>query len=127
MGLLSGANIDMGLHLRIASGENVDLPGRGSGRDRVTSVRILTEAERRRLVPRDLAVVDAVADGFRALAGGAVMPPILSMEIAAFNGEVDAKTAYVHGVASFAMQDTVIATLARERAEAAGVGADFGN
>jgi ornithine cyclodeaminase len=69
------------------------------------SVRILTEAELRRLVPLDLAVVDAVAEGFRALAGGAVvMPPILSMEIAEFNGEVDVKTAYVPGVASFAIK-----------------------
>ena len=44
------------------------------------SVRILTEADLRRLVPLDLAAIDAVAGGFRALAGGAVvMPPILSM------------------------------------------------
>jgi ornithine cyclodeaminase len=69
------------------------------------SVRILTEAELRRLVPLDLAAIDAVAGGFRALAGGAVvMPPILSMEIAEFNGEVDVKTAYVPGVPSFAIK-----------------------
>jgi ornithine cyclodeaminase len=69
------------------------------------SVRILTEAELRGLVPIDLAVIDAVAEGFRALAEGAVvMPPILSMEIAEFNGEVDVKTAYVPGVASFAIK-----------------------
>jgi ornithine cyclodeaminase len=69
------------------------------------SVRILTETDLRRLVPLDLAAVDAVAEGFRALAGGAVvMPPVLSMEIAAFNGEVDVKTAYVPGVPSFAIK-----------------------
>jgi hypothetical protein len=69
------------------------------------SVRILTETELRRLVPLDLDVIDAVAEGFRALAGGAVvMPPILSMEIEDFNGEVDVKTAYVPGVPSFAIK-----------------------
>ncbi len=68
-------------------------------------IRILTEAELRGLVPLDIAVVDAVEGGFRALAGGAVvMPPILSMAIEAFNGEVDVKTAYVPGIDSFAIK-----------------------
>lgn len=66
---------------------------------------ILTEAELRGLVPLDLAAVDAVEGGFRALAGGAVaMPPILSMAIDDANGEVDVKTAYVPGVDSFAVK-----------------------
>jgi hypothetical protein len=57
------------------------------------SVRILTEAELRGLVPLDLAVIDAVAEGFRALARGAVvMPPILSMEIAEFSSILGAGT-----------------------------------
>lgn len=69
------------------------------------AVRILTESELRRVVALDLAAVDAVEDGFRALAGGrVVMPPILSMEIADANGEVDVKTAYVPGVESFAIK-----------------------
>ena len=69
------------------------------------AIRILTEADLRRLVPLDLAVVDAIEGGFRALAGGAVvMPPILSMAITDANGEVDVKTAYVPGVESFAIK-----------------------
>ncbi len=68
-------------------------------------IRILTEADLRALVPLDLASVEAVEGGFRALAGGSVvMPPILSMEIADFNGEVDVKTAYVPGLDSFAIK-----------------------
>jgi ectoine utilization protein EutC len=68
-------------------------------------VRILSEADLRRAVPLDLAAIDAVEAGFRALGeGGVVMPPILSMEIEAANGEVDVKTAYVPGVASFAIK-----------------------
>lgn len=68
-------------------------------------VRILTEAELRRLVPLDLAAVAAVEGGFQALAGGGVvMPAVLSMEIAEFNGEVDVKTAYVPGLDSFAIK-----------------------
>lgn len=69
------------------------------------TVRILTEGELRSAVPLDGDAVDAVEQGFRALAGGGVvMPPILSMEIADANGEVDVKTAYVPGVASFAIK-----------------------
>ena len=69
------------------------------------AIRILTEADLRRLVPLDLAAVAAVENGFKALAGGAVvMPPVMSMEIAEFNGEVDVKTAYVPGLDSFAIK-----------------------
>lgn len=68
-------------------------------------VHILTEADLRRAVPLDLDAVDCVEGAFRALAGGGVvMPPILSMAIAEFNGEVDVKTAYVHGLDSFALK-----------------------
>ena len=69
------------------------------------TVRILTEADLRRAVPFDLDAVDCVEGAFRALAGGGVvMPPILSMAIAEFNGEVDVKTAYVPGLDSFALK-----------------------
>jgi ornithine cyclodeaminase len=68
-------------------------------------IRVLTETDLRALVPLDLAAVEAVESGFRALAGGSVvMPPVLSMEIADFNGEVDVKTAYVRGLDSFAIK-----------------------
>ena len=69
------------------------------------SIRILAEAELRRLVTLDRDVLAAVEHGFRALAGGSVvMPPILSMAIEDANGEVDVKTAYVPGVPSFAIK-----------------------
>jgi ectoine utilization protein EutC len=71
----------------------------------MAEVRILSEAELRRLVPLDAAAVSAVEEAFRALASGAVvMPPILRLDIAAANGEVDVKTAYVPGFASFAIK-----------------------
>lgn len=68
-------------------------------------VRIVGEAELRTAVALDRAAVDAVADAFRALAGGAVvMPPILSMALADRHGEVDVKTAYLPGVDHFAVK-----------------------
>ncbi|QIE55460.1 ectoine utilization protein EutC [Pikeienuella piscinae] len=68
-------------------------------------VRILTEEDLRRLVTLDMAAIDCVEAGFRALSGGeVVMPPILSMAIEAHNGEVDVKTAYVPGIDSFAIK-----------------------
>lgn len=68
-------------------------------------IKILTEAELRGLVPLDLEAVDCIEQAFAALAGGdVVMPPILSMAIAPFNGEVDVKTAFVPGIDSFAIK-----------------------
>ena len=71
----------------------------------MTEIAILTEAELRRLVPLDGAAVEAVERAFAALAGGGVvMPPILRLDIAEANGEVDVKTAYVPGIESFAIK-----------------------
>ncbi|WP_170405451.1 ectoine utilization protein EutC [Ruegeria arenilitoris] len=68
-------------------------------------IKILTEADLRKLVPLDLSAIDCVENGFKVLAGGQVaMPPILSMPIADFNGEIDVKTAYVPGLDSFAVK-----------------------
>lgn len=68
-------------------------------------VRIVTEAELRRVIALDLALVDVIERAFVALASGeVVMPPILSMEIAEANGEVDVKTAYIPGVDGFAIK-----------------------
>ena len=68
-------------------------------------IKILTEAELRSHVGLDVRTVKCVEDAFAALAGGdVVMPPILSMDIKEFNGEVDVKTAYVPGVESFAIK-----------------------
>jgi ectoine utilization protein EutC len=71
----------------------------------VAAISILTESELRLLVPLDLAAVDCVASAFAALADGTVvMPPILRLDIADHNGEVDVKTAYVPGLSSFAIK-----------------------
>lgn len=68
-------------------------------------IRILTEGALRQLVKLDTEAVDCIEDAFRTLAtGGVEMPPILSMPIHDFNGEVDVKTAYVPGVDGFAVK-----------------------
>jgi ornithine cyclodeaminase len=71
----------------------------------MTELAILTEAELRRLVPLDLSAIATVEDAFRALATQkVVMPPILRLDIAEANGEVDVKTAYIPGLESFAIK-----------------------
>ncbi|MDN5786537.1 ectoine utilization protein EutC [Pseudorhodobacter sp.] len=66
---------------------------------------ILTEADLRALVPLDMAAVDCVEDAFRALATKPVaMPPILRLDIPEHRGEVDVKTAYIPGLAHFAIK-----------------------
>ncbi|MEM5470231.1 ectoine utilization protein EutC [Hoeflea sp. AS60] len=71
----------------------------------MTDIKILTEADLRGLVKLDLDAIDCVEQAFAALASGdVVMPPILSMAIAPFNGEVDVKTAFVPGIDSFAIK-----------------------
>ncbi|MFD1343537.1 cyclodeaminase [Litorisediminicola beolgyonensis] len=68
-------------------------------------IRIVTEAELRRVVTLDLAIVDEIEAAFRALAGGTVvMPPILSMALEEAHGEVDVKTAYIPGLDGFAIK-----------------------
>lgn len=68
-------------------------------------IRILTEAELRGAVKLDLAAIDCVEAAFAALAGeGVVMPPVLSMDLEAANGEVDVKTAYLPGFDGFAIK-----------------------
>ena len=68
-------------------------------------IRIVTEAELRTRARLDLTTVDVIEQAFVALASGAVvMPPIMSMELEATHGEVDAKTAYLPGLDSFALK-----------------------
>lgn len=68
-------------------------------------IKILTEHELRAAVSLDLVAVDCIERGFAALAEGTVvMPPVLSMAIAPFHGEVDVKTAFVPGIDSFAIK-----------------------
>ena len=71
----------------------------------VYDIRIVTERELREVVALDLTMVDVIERAFVALASGeVVMPPILSMELAEANGEVDVKTAYIPGFDGFAIK-----------------------
>jgi len=68
-------------------------------------IKILNEHELRKAVKLDLNAVDCIENAFRLLATAeVVMPPILSFHIPDHNGEVDVKTAYVPGIASFAIK-----------------------
>ena len=68
-------------------------------------IQIVTEAELRAAVGLDLTTIDIIEQAFAALAkGGVVMPPILSMDLHAANGEVDVKTAYIPGFDGFAIK-----------------------
>jgi ornithine cyclodeaminase len=68
-------------------------------------IRIVTEAELRRVLKLDLALVDAIERAFAALSSGdVVMPPILSMNLPAVHGEVDVKTAWIPGFPGFAIK-----------------------
>ena len=68
-------------------------------------VTILTEAELRQCLGMDEDSLAAVSDGFTRLAQGeATVPPILRVDIPENQGEVDVKTAYVHGLDSFAIK-----------------------
>jgi ornithine cyclodeaminase len=68
-------------------------------------VKILNEAVLRRCVPLDGGAVACVEQCFAALATRpVVMPPILRLDLAERNGEVDVKTAYVPGIDSFAVK-----------------------
>ena len=69
------------------------------------NIKILTEAELRKTVPLDINVIDCIESAFSELASGKViMPPILSMPIKEYNGEIDVKTAYLPGIDSFALK-----------------------
>lgn len=68
-------------------------------------IRIVTEAQLREVVTLDLTTVEVIERAFAALSSGrVVMPPILSMEFAEANGEVDVKTAYIPGFDGFAIK-----------------------
>lgn len=66
---------------------------------------VLTESELQSCVGMDEDAIAAVADGFSRLAEGrATVPPILRVDVHENEGEVDVKTAYVHGLDSFAIK-----------------------
>lgn len=71
----------------------------------MADILVLTEKELRACVALDAAAVDVISNAFGTLAGGkVVMPPILRMDMADRNGEVDVKTAYVPGLDGFAVK-----------------------
>ncbi|MBT3397222.1 MAG: ornithine cyclodeaminase family protein, partial [Alphaproteobacteria bacterium] len=68
-------------------------------------ITILTEPEIRTCVQMDAAALEVVAAGFAAIARDQVtIPPILRIDVAENHGEVDVKTAYIHGYDSFAIK-----------------------
>ena len=68
-------------------------------------IKILTERELQAQIGLDADAIDCVEQAFATLAkGGVEMPPILRLDIADYNGEVDVKTAYVPGLDSFAIK-----------------------
>ena len=66
---------------------------------------ILNQADLRGCVGLDTDSLEVVENAFRLLATAAVaMPPILRLDVPEHNGEVDVKTAYLPGVAHFAIK-----------------------
>jgi len=71
----------------------------------MAEISILTESELRRCVTLTPELHDVIAAAFARLAEpGVVMPPVLSMDLPAVNGEVDIKTAWVPGLEHFAIK-----------------------
>ena len=69
------------------------------------SVLVLTESELRQCVGLDQDALEAVQNAFTWLADGkAVMPPIMHIEVAENNGDVDIKSAFVKDLDSFAVK-----------------------
>lgn len=68
-------------------------------------ITVLTESEIRSCIFMDDISLDEVAKGFSELAkGGVFLPPIMRVEVPENNGEVDVKTAHIHGQDSFAIK-----------------------
>jgi ornithine cyclodeaminase len=66
---------------------------------------VCQESEIRSCVALDETAVEAISQGFSYLAKERVtLPPILRIDVEEHNGEVDVKTAYVHGLDSFAIK-----------------------
>lgn len=70
------------------------------------TMKLLTEAELRQIVPLDLDAVKCTEEAFRALAidERVTMPPILRLDLPDRRGEVDVKTAYIPGFSGFAIK-----------------------
>ena len=71
----------------------------------MAEVTLLSEADLRACIALDQHSIDAIEQAFLLLATAAVaMPPILRLDIPEYNGEVDVKTAYLPGLARFAIK-----------------------
>ena len=68
-------------------------------------MKIFSRAELEHAVKLDTVALGVIRNGFVALAEDrVVIPPILSMDVAENNGEVDVKTAYIEGVPQFVIK-----------------------
>ena len=68
-------------------------------------ITILTEKEIRSCVSMDEDAISVVELGFSKLASGGVsLPPIMRVDVTDKHGEVDIKSAYIHGLDSFAIK-----------------------
>lgn len=68
-------------------------------------IKILNEAEIRDCVQMNEVALDLVAEGFSKIARDEVnIPPIMRIDIVEHHGEVDVKSAYLHGMDSFAIK-----------------------
>lgn len=66
---------------------------------------VLTEKNIRTCVSLNMEALNEVSQGFTYLAQGKVtLPPVLRIDVPDNNGEVDVKTAYLHGLDSFAIK-----------------------
>ncbi|MFO3724362.1 ectoine utilization protein EutC [Pseudomonas sp. HLMP] len=71
----------------------------------MSAITLLSEADLRDCICLDRAAVDTIEQAFALLATAQVaMPPILRLDVAEHNGEVDVKTAYLPGIARFAIK-----------------------
>jgi ectoine utilization protein EutC len=68
-------------------------------------ITILNEIQIRNYIQMDLEALKRIEQGFAALAKGIVtLPPILRIDIPENHGEVDVKTAFIHGIDLFAIK-----------------------
>lgn len=68
-------------------------------------IKILTETELRKVIEINTELIDAIEGGFSRLSQGQVtMPPIMRVDFPEVKGEVDVKSAAVHGLDSFAIK-----------------------
>ena len=68
-------------------------------------ITILTEKDIRSCVSMDEDAISVVELGFSKLvSGGVSLPPIMRVDVTDKHGEVDIKSAYIHGLDSFAIK-----------------------